>query len=1466
MKKALSIAAVSVMAMNAISVPVLAEELPSQKEGIENTKLAVQDQSMTAKVSKLTAYGTEFAAAYDEAYRMPNKNVKKITNNGGSYPGTKLEYMLDDNPNTHWETTKNNSATFTNELVFEFKEEVVLDKIGFLARSINQKGFPEEFEIYASETGAEDTFQLVSSGSAVKTSEFVQFKFEPTKFKYLKFKFKKAYIEDRPFAAEFRFYKEDKVQNKMEKLFVDGTMSEVAAEFNTIEKINAFEEEVKSHPLYTTYKEDLELAKKIVKGEVDLTKSKFITVEQVGDRKAYAANELRSDIGSEFQPTGLAVKAGKTITVYVEPDGATKLPTIMFTQTEGAWSNWNRSVQLSPGKNVITVPTVPKDGNFGYDVTKGGTIYLTNPYTEEQQGGTPIIRIEGADFVPYMTKDTDPAEFKKFLTEYKAKIDADKEKNPKVADREVLDVVEMVSDHVIYTGTATEAYKAYITQNKDPKATVDSYDIWMHQIFDFHGLDKNNTQFTTDNIRESIRLMQPWGFMYAAWNHTGIQRGSEGLMFGDFTVNYPGWGLNHELGHRIDLTAREYGEVTNNMTSMGMSVKSGNMDNRIPYENIYKYVIGENKVQMANQDLAARLGAFWQLEMAHNGYWAELENLYRINKVANGNETVKQQNLIKYSSDVLKKDLSSHFARHGFTVTEETKAYTAQYEEPKKLWYLNNSVISYKGEGFTKGASIDVNVTVNEANSTNTLKFAIDEGNTGNVLGYEVYQDDVLIGFTATNSFTVNGVDVTKNYKYKVIAYDKKLNELAPVEVKAFTPTLSAPEQLTLKLNQEFNAFDYIKAYDYKGNDITSTVNVKSSDVKLNEKGNYQVVYEVTDQGITVTKALDVKVISDFDYLSDLKEKSHRIEWGGLKLDKAPQGSTITLLHDGKDVTYKKGIGAHANSEVVYGVAGKGYDNFESYIGIDQAMKDGPSSATFEVWVDNEKVYTSERFTSQTEAQYVNIPITGAKEVKLVTTDAKHNGNTSDHTVWADAKFTKGSSKPVISAKSVTTKAGQPIDVEYKATDVEDGDLTKAVKVEGLDTIDFYTAGDYTITYTVVDSDGNEVTEYSTVSVVGYEYLSDLQAKSHDIAWGGLQLDKSPQGGTITLLRDGKNVTYKKGIGAHANSEVVYDVADKGYDNFESYIGIDQAMKDRPSSATFEVWVDNKKVYTSETFTAQTNGEYIKIPIKGAKEVKLVTTDAKQNGNASDHTVWADAKFTIDSVNPVISVESVTTKVGQPIKIEYKATDVKDGNITDTVKVEGLDKIDFYSAGEYKISYTVTDSDGNEVTEYSTVSVIDYEYLSDLTAKSHDIAWGGLQLDKAPQGSTITLLRDGIDFTYTKGIGAHANSEVVYDVTGKGYNYFESYIGIDQAMKGGPSSATFEVWVDNNQVYTSKLFTAQTNEEYIKIPIPADAKEVKLVTTDAKNSNASDHTVWADAKFKIASRNPVVSINTTNLN
>lgn len=119
---------------------------------------------------------------------------------------------------------------------------------------------------------------------------------------------------------------------------------------------------------------------------------------------------------------------------------------------------------------------------------------------------------------------------------------------------------------------------------------------------------------------------------------------------------------------------REYGEVTNNMVSMAMSVDYNSIDNRIPFEKMYSYLIAENQSVMSALSLQERLGAFWQLELAHPGYWSELNKYYRDRSVSLPNgDLSKQQYLIQFSSEVLNQDLSSYFARHGFTVTEETK-------------------------------------------------------------------------------------------------------------------------------------------------------------------------------------------------------------------------------------------------------------------------------------------------------------------------------------------------------------------------------------------------------------------------------------------------------------------------------------------------------------------------------------------------------------------------------------------------------------------------------------------------------------------------------------------------------------------------------------------------------------------------------------------------------------------------
>lgn len=1194
--------------------------------GTENPVRSIQ--STTAKTKIFKHYNNE---AYQAQFMVPLTNIKSISNNGRHYAQSVLKNAIDGNPTTYWETATTNTANFKNTIEVTFNDEVTIDRFVYGARPSDNKGFITGFDFYVSTTETGDTYELVSSGGHGKVAGLVEAKFNEVTAKRVKLVVKDS---DQSWAtlSEFAFYKKDEIYDKVTGLFTDGTHSAVSDAYNSIAKIEALENEAKDHLLYGELKEDIELAKTIVEGKLNVEHT-MITAEQVGDRRGYSYSYLKSNIGSNLQPTGLAALAGDELTVYVEANGATKLPRMVFTQTEGAWSNWNRSVQLSAGKNTITVPKVTQDNRYGYAVMSGGAIYLTNPYTKEQQGGTPIIRIAGAQDIPMMTKDTDPEAFKEELANHKAKVDEDKVENPALEDRKVLDVVEMVSDHIIYSGTTTAAYKAYITQEKDPKVSVDGYDDWMQDIFEFHGIDDTNDKRQTATIRENIRLMQPWGFMYAAGDHTGIQRNEEGLLFQDLSKSYAGWGLNHEIGHRIDIGVRLWGEVTNNMTSMGMSVKYNSIDQRIPYNNIYKYVIAENKVNFETLGLADKLGAFWQLEMAYPGYWSELENLYRERNIQAGGDALKQQNMVKISSDVLQKDLSSHFARHGFNVSDETKVYTAKYEKGQNYWYLNNSVINYEGSGFTKDASVGLNLKTTASNNTTKLTWTIDEANKNNVLGYEIFRDGELVGFTSSQSFTDTTIDMAKNYNYEVIAYDKKLGKLEAVQVKSFKPWLAAPKQLTLKLNEELNVQDIVSAQAYDGTDLTADVEIQSSNLNVTKKGDYKVTLAVTNQGMTTTKKINVKVVSSYDYVSDLPTKSHNIQWGGLRLDKDPEGGTINLLREGEEKTYKKGIGAHANSEIVYNIEGKGYKQFESYIGIDQAMKGNNSSGTFEVWLDDKKVFTSDVFGSATEQQWINIAIEeNTKELKLVTTNAGRNGNTADHTVWADAKLTKDDSEPTVTVKSVATKLGSPIDLEagFSATDKEDGDLTEQVQISGIEDVDFNRAGKYEVIYTVTDQAGNKTSAVRTISVVdlkNFKHVSSFDWQSEKHTYRAPIKNKATSSNTLRLKNDnGEIIWYEKGVGAHSTSEITYDLSDKNASYFTSFVGVDQHLQKSKGSVEFQVFVDGEKAYDSGLMTVVMPQKFIEVDLTDAKEMKLVVTDGG-NGDGADHGNWADAKF-----------------------------------------------------------------------------------------------------------------------------------------------------------------------------------------------------------------------------------------------
>ena len=142
----------------------------------------IQQENKT-KVSRFDVYYSKYKDAYDQVFKMDNKNIKSITSLGGNLRNTvSTDNIIDGKLDTYWETGKHTSDDFKNELIFTLNEETTLNRIAYRS-AWNTVGFAEDFEILASETEDGNDFKLVAEATATKTADVVEIKFNPTKFK-----------------------------------------------------------------------------------------------------------------------------------------------------------------------------------------------------------------------------------------------------------------------------------------------------------------------------------------------------------------------------------------------------------------------------------------------------------------------------------------------------------------------------------------------------------------------------------------------------------------------------------------------------------------------------------------------------------------------------------------------------------------------------------------------------------------------------------------------------------------------------------------------------------------------------------------------------------------------------------------------------------------------------------------------------------------------------------------------------------------------------------------------------------------------------------------------------------------------------------------------------------------------------------------------------------------------------------
>ncbi len=155
------------------------------------------------------------------------------------------------------------------------------------------------------------------------------------------------------------------------------------------------------------------------------------------------------------------------------------------------------------------------------------------------------------------------------------------------------------------------------------------------------------------------------------------------------------------------------------------------------------------------------------------------------------------------------------------------------------------------------------------------------------------------------------------------------------------------------------------------------------------------------------------------------------------------------------------------------------------------------------------------------------------------------------------------------------------------------------------------------------------------VNVQDCVYLSDIDymPESYTV-YNSILKDKNLSGGLISLLVDGQKKMFLKGIFAHANAAVAYDLTGYDYDYLTAYLGVDTAVGSNGNGVRFEVhtsedginWTLKEKVNNNAVFKGDSNAYFLKYPIKGVKYFKIVVQDHGGN-NTSDHSVFANAKL-----------------------------------------------------------------------------------------------------------------------------------------------------------------------------------------------------------------------------------------------
>lgn len=222
-----------------------------------------------------------------------------------------------------------------------------------------------------------------------------------------------------------------------------------------------------------------------------------------------------------------------------------------------------------------------------------------------------------------------------------------------------------------------------------------------------------------------------------------------------------------------------------------------------------------------------------------------------------------------------------------------------------------------------------------------------------------------------------------------------------------------------------------------------------------------------------------------------------------------------------------------------------------------------------------------------------------------------------------------------------------------------------------------------------------EIIEYysSRATEIDQVYLSDMEPIEKRVGWRELGVDADTDGNPLVLTIENSLFSFKKGLFAHANSTLVYDLTNYAdYRYFVTFIGLNNTST-RGDGVTYHFYTSENRTDWSEVIDPivklpKEEATYVQIPLNGAKYLKLVADD--NAANAADHSVYADAKL-INDLNGNFVLDSVEDLDAQITNLYTGQTEL-DGELEHLILKRQL----VQAVGKYTLNSFYNENEDNE--------------------------------------------------------------------------------------------------------------------------------------------------------------------------